>query len=295
MYPEEQDVKALLVMWKVEDRVVGADLGLGKFQKDDRARSYKGVVINGDGGRQDNDKDQKGYSGKGKGKMYEEQENKWVRVPERGNKRSYSNRNHGRFEEGGSRNRNSRWEQPRGKFEEEREGSGSNSLQHEAMPKPATPSRTQPGTSQPLGDSGMVVKLVEQENGVELVREKLDVANNCLDKEGINVELERSKEVVEADGEDKEVSKDDASGDLEESLVLGNTEGLESTTTAGEKKAGARKQLFSIAAGGNNMKKFAQVLHSPRKRTTVKQGVRKGGGAKQAEEKGPSHPKQPKP
>lgn len=34
------------------------------------------------------------------------------------NKRSYSNRNHGRFEEGGSRNRNSRWEQPRGKFEE---------------------------------------------------------------------------------------------------------------------------------------------------------------------------------
>ncbi|KAG2266862.1 hypothetical protein Bca4012_075657 [Brassica carinata] len=97
------------------------------------------------------------------------------------------------------------------------------------------------------------------------------------------------------DGEDKEVSKDDASGDLEESLVLGNTEGLESTTTAGEKKAGARKQLFSIAAGGNNMKKFAQVLHSPRKRTTVKQGVRKGGGAKQAEEKGPSHPKQPKP
>lgn len=211
------------------------------------------------------------------------------------------------------------------------EGSGSNSLQHEAMPKPATPSRTQPGTSQPLGDSGMVVKLVEQENGVELVREKLDVANNCLDKEGINVELERSKEVVEAgvmnldgermelgevpenweeadailelvdefqnltDGEDKEVSKDDASGDLEESLVLGNTEGLESTTTAGEKKAGTRKQLFSIAAGGNNMKKFAQVLHSPCKRTTVKQGVRKGGGAKQAEEKGPSHPKQPKP
>ncbi|CAN6905171.1 unnamed protein product [Brassica oleracea] len=102
----------------------------------------------------------------------------------------------------------------------------------------------------------MVAKLVEQENGVELVREKLDVANNCLDKEGINVELERSKEVVEAgvmnldgermelgevpenweeadailelvdefqnltDGEDKEVSKDDASGDLEESLVL---------------------------------------------------------------------------
>lgn len=284
MYPEEQDVKALLVMWKVEDRVVGADLGLGKFQfhfekeedlvailemqpyhfdywmiaiarmakdfpseipfwitlegiptefwstpifqsigdaigettvvdldygkmrvildgrkelcfdttvdfkggefyegeealvtlkyeklfvfcsicsslchdhdicplnpnpvkkkkvregsavrKDDRARSYKGVVINGDGGRQDNDKDQKGYSGKGKGKMYEEQENKWVRVPERGNKRSYSNRNHGRFEEGGSRNRNSRWEQPRGKFEEER-GRSSRDQRREKSP-----------------------------------------------------------------------------------------------------------------------------------------------------------------
>ncbi|CAN6892284.1 unnamed protein product [Brassica oleracea] len=38
MNPEEQDVKPLIIMlpkiWKVEDRVAGADLGLGRFQFD---------------------------------------------------------------------------------------------------------------------------------------------------------------------------------------------------------------------------------------------------------------------
>ena len=77
-------------------------------RKDDRARSYKGVVTNGEGGHQENDKNPRRYQGKGKGKMYEEQESKWERVPERGSKRSFSNRNHNKFEEGGSRNRNSR-------------------------------------------------------------------------------------------------------------------------------------------------------------------------------------------
>ncbi|KAL0668972.1 LOW QUALITY PROTEIN: hypothetical protein Bca4012_031676 [Brassica carinata] len=145
------------------------------------------------------------------------------------------------------------WGKPRKEVHEEgeirHEGSGSNSLQHEVMPKPATPSRMQQGTSQPLGDSGMVIaNPVEKETDVEL--EKLNVGNNLLDKEGISEELERSKEDLEegvtnvdgevmelgevpenweeadailelvhefqnlADGENKEVSKDDASGAL---------------------------------------------------------------------------------
>ncbi|KAF3487507.1 hypothetical protein F2Q69_00053156 [Brassica cretica] len=53
MNPEEQDVKGLLVMlpkiWK--------DLG---SRKDDRARSYKGVVIKGDVSHQENVKDPRG-------------------------------------------------------------------------------------------------------------------------------------------------------------------------------------------------------------------------------------------
>lgn len=41
-------------------------------RKEDRARSYKGVVINGKMGPQENDRVQRGYYGKGKGKMVEE-------------------------------------------------------------------------------------------------------------------------------------------------------------------------------------------------------------------------------
>lgn len=60
--------------------------------------------------------------------------------------------------------------------------------------------------------------------------------------------------------------------------------------TAAEKKPGLRKPLFSVAGGNNS--KFVQVLMSPRKRAPAKQSLRRGGGAKQVEEKGSSHPKQ---
>ncbi|KAL0706522.1 LOW QUALITY PROTEIN: hypothetical protein Bca4012_072948 [Brassica carinata] len=47
-------------------------------RQEDRARSYKGVVINGDGGQHGKGREYREYLGKGKGKMYEEHETKWV-------------------------------------------------------------------------------------------------------------------------------------------------------------------------------------------------------------------------
>lgn len=101
----------------VKKKEAKADL---ESRKEDRARSYKGVVINGDGSNQENLKDQRGYHGKGKGKMYEEPENQWVKVPERGSKRPSTYRNGSRGEEEKSRYRNSRWEQPRHHMQEDR-------------------------------------------------------------------------------------------------------------------------------------------------------------------------------
>lgn len=89
-------------------------------RKEDRARSYKGVVINGDVSNQENLKDQRGYYGKGKGKMYEEPDTKWVKVPERGSKRPSSYRTSSRVGEERSRFRNSRWEQPRNQMQDDR-------------------------------------------------------------------------------------------------------------------------------------------------------------------------------
>lgn len=54
---------------------------------DDRARSYKGVIINGNGNQQNRDRESRDYYGKGKGKMFEEADSKWVKVAERGSKR----------------------------------------------------------------------------------------------------------------------------------------------------------------------------------------------------------------
>ncbi|KAF2605327.1 hypothetical protein F2Q70_00025307 [Brassica cretica] len=50
---------------------------------------------------------------KEKGKMFEENDTKWVRVPERGSKRSFPHRSTNRGDEGNSMHRSSRWERSR--------------------------------------------------------------------------------------------------------------------------------------------------------------------------------------
>ncbi|KAF2601517.1 hypothetical protein F2Q70_00025716 [Brassica cretica] len=89
---------------------------------EDRARSYKGVVINGNGGQQDRGREKREYQGKGKRKMYEETDSKWVRAAGREYK-FYSNKNQRsghRGEEENSRHRNSRREQIRSHHQDER-------------------------------------------------------------------------------------------------------------------------------------------------------------------------------
>ncbi|KAG2298913.1 hypothetical protein Bca52824_035385 [Brassica carinata] len=94
-------------------------------RSEDRSRSYKGVVIHGNEGHHQKNKEHRGYQGKGKGKMYEEQDAKWTRVPERGNKRSLTYRRNNIFEKEGSRNRNARWERSRTQSQEDRERTNS--------------------------------------------------------------------------------------------------------------------------------------------------------------------------
>lgn len=96
-------------------------------RSEDRSRSYKGVVIHGNEGHHQKNKEQRGYQGKGKEKMYEEQDAKWTRVPERGNKRSLTYRRNNIFEKEGSRNRNARWERSRTQSQEDRERTNSES------------------------------------------------------------------------------------------------------------------------------------------------------------------------
>ncbi|KAL0690411.1 hypothetical protein Bca4012_090089 [Brassica carinata] len=123
MNPEEQNVKFLkcpLTSNNPDKMVEIRDEPEGGFE--DRARSYKGVVINGNGGQQDRGREKREYQGKGKGKMYEETDSKWVRAADREYK-FYSNKNQRsghRGEEENSRHRNSRREQIRSHHQDER-------------------------------------------------------------------------------------------------------------------------------------------------------------------------------
>ena len=79
----------------------------------DRARSYKGVVINGNTGYQQKERDGRDYYGKGKGKMGEETDFKWVRAAEKGNKGSANYRGSYRGDGEASRQRMPRREDSR--------------------------------------------------------------------------------------------------------------------------------------------------------------------------------------
>ncbi|RID75126.1 hypothetical protein BRARA_B02184 [Brassica rapa] len=54
---------------------------------EERARSYKGVVINGQAREQNKERDTREYYGKGKGKAVDAVESKWVKVAERGSRK----------------------------------------------------------------------------------------------------------------------------------------------------------------------------------------------------------------
>ncbi|CAN7131385.1 hypothetical protein BRARA_H00372 [Brassica rapa] len=75
---------------------------------DDRARSYKGVVINGNMGPQNKERDNREYYGKGKGKMHEEPDSKWVKVAERGSRRPPNHHGNYRGDSESSRYKNAR-------------------------------------------------------------------------------------------------------------------------------------------------------------------------------------------
>ncbi|KAJ4885704.1 Uncharacterized protein Rs2_35797 [Raphanus sativus] len=72
---------------------------------DDRARSYKGVLINGNGNHQGKERDGRDYYGKGKGKVGGGAETKWLQKGEQSNKRGYGNRGYARGEDETSRYR----------------------------------------------------------------------------------------------------------------------------------------------------------------------------------------------
>lgn len=106
---------------------------------DDRARSYKGVVINGNDDRarsqapQNKDRGGRDYYGKGKGKMVEGSEAKWVKTAERNNKKESTHHGKYRGDSEGSSYRSARSDEVRAGDQElrNRSSSGQTRAQHD--------------------------------------------------------------------------------------------------------------------------------------------------------------------
>ncbi|KAL0750178.1 hypothetical protein Bca101_032181 [Brassica carinata] len=84
----------------VEEKSENREAHTGRLEE--RSSSYKGVVIHGNVDTKEKEMERRGYHGKGKGKMYEEPDSKWVKVGDRDNMRSSDGRGKHRGSEGGS-------------------------------------------------------------------------------------------------------------------------------------------------------------------------------------------------
>ncbi|KAL0791276.1 hypothetical protein Bca101_007522 [Brassica carinata] len=242
-------------------------------RKEDRARSYKGVVINGDVSNQENLKDQRGYYGKDKGKIVQ-------RNLQKVEKSTTALVPHLVSQESNGENINSV------------EVSATSSMELECG----------------LGDKLEIGKLVI---GLERTKELVGNGNDDLKNETMEFDVTgthvEGKEEFICGGDDFQALTD---GEVEEIVMLQEdtrviTDGADELggnvdhgILAGddEKKKGARKALFkkttAVAVGTSKMR-FVQTVLSPRKNAPVKTGKRQGEGegAKQTEDKGPSNPK----
>ena len=200
-----------------------------EIPQDDRARSYKGVVINGEMGQQSKGRDHIEYDGKGKGKMYDEQDTKWVKIPEKGSNRHHSYRNSYRGEEGGSRLRSSRSARPRG-FNPEEDTRAARGLRRGTSPRAGAPKEAREegdiqqqerarssrreheappmislqenlASSIILADVQKVTLAPEcEENGLDVVNELLGDENNDVENDVMELDEERVTRVGNDEG-----------------------------------------------------------------------------------------------
>lgn len=86
----------------VEEKSENRETHTGRLEE--RSSSYKGVVIHGSVDTKEKEMERRGYHGKGKEKMYEEPDSKWVKVGDRDNRRSSDGCGKHRGSEGGQAN-----------------------------------------------------------------------------------------------------------------------------------------------------------------------------------------------
>ncbi|KAG2321008.1 hypothetical protein Bca52824_014221 [Brassica carinata] len=292
---------------------------------DDRARSYKGVLINENGGQQDRKKESREYNGKGKGKMLEEVDPKWTRKAEKDQKRHRSSRSEHRGEEEGSRHRSNKREghwnhhqesriRATGGQREERDSRVETRKEvteageiRETKTKEAEPSNTFMAELLETQDEVHKVLLNSIVEGQELTLSlggleegalvgndsMVDHTKSVIVNHGTKENMEDDLQSLTDDEAEEDVRMLDAMNVV---LVEGNEleegEGKEQVTGEVNKKQGTRKKAPKAPLGTSASNKLKMAQIRTYKRPVAKPGIRHGDQSKQEEEKGASNPKQ---
>ncbi|XP_048618565.1 uncharacterized protein LOC125589916 [Brassica napus] len=295
---------------------------------DERARSYKGVVINDNVAPQNKDRRGRDYYGKGKGKMYEGSEAKWVKAAERSNTRGAHHHGKHRGDSEGSSHKTYRREEVRSGDQETRtrpssgqtraqrnpivtreeareEGefkvSDESSLNPPSQEFQLELARTQAEGTKVVSDptyEGVGLQIVnglfeEQEGRVEDDEREMDALEANLLKSGFDLGAEEDFQTLSEEEAEKALTKGDEVPIQEEGLVESDTnEGERKGAGDGPSKQGNRKRLFkptSSTAGSTKMR----IANALVKRAASKGATRYGDNSKLPETKGTSNPKAP--
>ncbi|KAL0742867.1 hypothetical protein Bca4012_084380 [Brassica carinata] len=293
---------------------------------DDRARSYKGVLINGNGEQLDKKRELREYHGKGKGKMFEEDGSKWVRA-ERERKRStivlaeiiegmrkalVTEISRGSMPGTPSRRTELELQDLRGAKtfvkETREEGEIRDVVKSHQLKENSGPSSSflaellETQEEAPKVNSKPLNKNQEVDTALVGLEESLmvDAENDIvLEVTGADNFEHGNKDNVEndfqslSDGETEEDVRmlDVMTGDLEGEKVVEGKEGKDRVAGDVARRNGPRKKPLKqvTGAGASNKMKMAQIMTS--KRPAAKPGIRYGDYSKQVEDKGTSNPK----
>ncbi|KAL0712769.1 hypothetical protein Bca4012_019747 [Brassica carinata] len=293
---------------------------------EERARSYKGVVIHGNATNQHRERDGRDYYGKGKGKMVKDAESKWVKIAEKRNKSSSAYRGNHRGEGDASRC-NHRDETKYGEQEGlVRSSAGQiNAQQVQVAPQgevreegeittdkentstlPSHEFQEQLEKTQAVGTE-VVSDPTDAEEGLQVIQNLVEdqtaqVDDHIMEWDEINAIFLENGIDMDAEDDLQDLSEEEMDTALmvqteethnqekEEQFVA--EEEKEHVTGEGEKKQGNRKRLFkpTVSTAASTKMRTTASLVSPRKRAAAKTGSRHGERSKQPEGKGSSNP-----
>ncbi|KAJ4910223.1 hypothetical protein Rs2_04844 [Raphanus sativus] len=278
---------------------------------DERARSYKGVIINGSGGYQNRERESRDYYGKGKGKMVEEADSKWVRVADKGGKRGSGFQGNHRGEGEMTRHKTERRENQRS-HEQTSNGSGrAGEQQNQVCLQEDT---REEGEITTVGDDHLMPPSKSSQDqlektqamGAEVVSDPIDAEKGIQQLQGL---MENQAKLGEEDVMDwdeirascKEQGFDldnaDDLPDLSEEEIAATNLLMETEATGTEteelqvqadgkgplleeeaKKQTTKKRLFKFttSTAASNKLRIAKALASPRKRAPAKLATRTG-------------------